>query len=176
MSRPSKLLLLIFLAVFVLACNIVAQPVEDVQNLAGTAESIASAMPDIATTAEAALTSMPDVVTTLESAATSIPFDDFDFTDPQGTPLSEWKGVPVMTNAVTGQEFNEFTYSFKVPSTPPEVQAFYMTELTDLGWTSSVDLPVGDDGGFMLYTKESSLLAITITTVGGSSSVVLTLE
>jgi len=162
MSRLSRFLLLFVLIVFTLACNLVTQPIDDVQNLAGTAESIAS--------------SMPNVATTLESAATSIPFEDFDFTNPQGTPLSEWNGIPVMPQATVGQEFNEFTYSFKVPSTPPDVQSFYKTELANLGWSSSIDLPVGDEGGFMLYTKDDNILAITITSSDGGAAVVLTLE
>ena len=161
MSRLSRFLLLFVLIVFALACNFVTQPIDDVQDLAGTAESIAS--------------SIPDVATTLESAATSIPFEDFDFTDPQGTPLSEWNGIPVMPQATVGEEFNEYTYSFKVPSTPPEVQNFYKTELANLGWASSIDLPVGDEGGFMLYTKDDNILTITITSADGGTTVMLTL-
>ena len=45
MSRVSKILMVSGGVLFVLACNFVTQPVKDVQNLAGTAQSIASAIP-----------------------------------------------------------------------------------------------------------------------------------
>ncbi len=45
MSRLSKFLLVTLVVVFMLACNLVTQPIKDAQNLAGTAQSLATAMP-----------------------------------------------------------------------------------------------------------------------------------
>ena len=45
MSRINKLISITILVLFVLACNFVTQPIKDVQNVAGTAQSIASALP-----------------------------------------------------------------------------------------------------------------------------------
>ena len=100
MSRPFKFLLLIFLLVFVLACNIVSQPVNDVQNLAGTAEAIASAIP--METLQALPSALP-----IETVQAGIPTDianleEFNYVNPQGTPLSEWKDVPIMPGATVG--------------------------------------------------------------------------
>jgi len=175
MSRLAKYFLLVVLIVFVLACNFIPQQVKDVQNLAGTAESIASSMPNVATTAEAALTSMPDIATTLESAATSIPFDDFNYFNPEGAPLSEWNGVPIMPQATTGQEFNEYTYSFKVNASVEDAVAYYKDELVKLGWSSTFDLPVEGEGGIMLYSKDDNLLTLTFTLLDGETVIVLTL-
>ena len=45
MTRLTKFISLTILVLFILACNTVTQPMKDVQNLAGTAESFATAMP-----------------------------------------------------------------------------------------------------------------------------------
>ena len=45
MSRLTKSISLTILILFILACNTVTQPIQDVQNLAGTAESFATALP-----------------------------------------------------------------------------------------------------------------------------------
>ena len=173
MSRPSKLLLLIILLFFVLACNIVSQPIDDVQNLAGTAESIASALP--METLQALPSALP-----IETIQAGIPTDianleEFKYANPQGTPLSEWKDVPIMPGATVGQEFNEYTYSFKVDETPEGIKDYYKAVLTDRGWTSQFDLPVGnDEGGLMLYVQGDNLLTISITIVDGETVVILT--
>lgn len=173
MSRLSKFLLLIVLIVFVLACNFVTQPIDDVQNLAGTAESIASALP--IETFQALPSALP-----LETIQSGIPtefsdLDDFNYFDPQGTPLSEWNEIPIMPQATVGEEFNDGVYSFKIDAAPDEVKEYYETELTNRGWSSTFDLPVEGTGGLMLYSLDDRLLTITFTVVDGEIVVVLTL-
>lgn len=173
MSRLSKFLLLIVLIVFVLACNFVTQPVEDVQNFAGTAESIASALP-IET-----LQALPSVLP-LETIQSGIPtefsdLDDFNYFNPQGEPLSEWNEIPIMPGATAGQEFNDYTYSFKVNGSVEDTVAYYKDELVNLGWSSTFELPVEGEGGIMLYSKDDNLLTLTFTLVDGETVVVLTL-
>lgn len=176
MTPLSKLLLLIALIVFVLACNFIPQQVKDVQNLAGTAQSVASSIPDIAGTAESMLTSMPDIATTMEAVTTGIPdLEEYNYFNPEGTPLSEWNGIPIMPQASAGQEFNESTYSFKASATVTETQEYYKTELVNLGWSSTFDIPIEASGGIMLFSKENNLLTITLTVVDTETVVVLTL-
>jgi hypothetical protein len=172
MTRSSKLLLSFVLIIFVLACSSITQPIDDVKNLAGTAESIASAFP-IET-----LQAIPSAVSveTLQAIPSSIPnLEEFNYFDPQGTPLSEWKGVPIMSGATAGQEFNENTYSFKVTATTQEVQEYYKTELVNLGWSSTFDLPIEGEGGIMLYSRDDSLLTLTLTSLDGETVIVLTM-
>jgi hypothetical protein len=173
MSRLSKYLLLIVVLVFVLACNFVTQPIDDVQNLAGTAESIASALP--IETLQALPSALP-----LETIQAGIPtdlpnLDEYDFFNPEGTPLSEWNGVPIMPGATVGEEFNEYTYSFKVNSSVEDAVAYYKDELVKLGWSSTFDLPVAGEGGILLYSKDDSLLTLTFTSLEGETIIVLTL-
>ena len=173
MSRLSRLLLLFVLLVFALACNFITRPIEDVQNLAGTAESIASEFP------LETLQAIPSVVSveTLEALPSAIPnIEEFNYFDPQGTPLSEWKEVPIMPEATAGQEFNNGgTYSFKVNADVQAVQDYYNSELEKRGWSSTFNLPADESGAVMVFSKESSLLTVTITSLDGEVVVVLAL-
>lgn len=172
MSRPFKLLLLIGLLVLVLACNVVTQPIEDVQNLAGTAEAIATSLP--VETLQALPSALP-IETIQAGIPTDLPeFDEFNYFNPQGTPLDMWNEIPIMPNATAGQEFNESTYSFKVAETPEAVKDYYKAELANRGWDSAFDLPIESDGGLMLYSRGDNLLTITITLSDGETVVVLT--
>lgn len=167
MSRLSKFLLVSVLLVFVLACNMITQPIDNVQNLAGTAQSIASSMP--LETLQSLATSMP--VSTLEALP-----DIGDMFNPQGTPVTEWNDIPIMPQATAGQEFADAnSYSFKGNITVQEVQDYYNTEMVNLGWSSTFSLPGSSDGAVLLFSKDSNVLTITISIVEGTTVVVITL-
>ena len=108
MSRLSKILSLTVVVLFVLACNFVTQPINDAQNLAKTAQALGTALP--VETLQAlpslipaeTLQALPSAVPTLEAIATQFG----GFFDPQGTPVQEWKGIPIMPQATAGQEFS----------------------------------------------------------------------
>ena len=178
MSRLSKFLLISAVVVFVLACNFVTQPIKDAQNLAGTAQSLATAIPIETLQALPSaipmetLRALPSTVPTIEALATVFG----DVLNPQGTPAQEWKGIPIMPQATAGQEFSENnTYSFKAPVTTKEVQDFYNEKMTALGWKQPFSLPAGAEGGVMAFQKDTSILTITITSSEGSVVVLLTM-
>jgi hypothetical protein len=167
-------MLLVVVLLFMLACNAVTRPINDVQNVAETAESLATSMPDMASTIEAAATSMPDLAATVEVVGTDLP-DIGQMFDPQGEPVSEWNGIPIMPQATDGQEFVDAdSYSFKTSVAVEEVQAFYNDELPKLGWSSAFSVPGSADGAVMLFSKDSNSLTITITVTDGATVVVLT--
>ena len=168
MSRLSKFLFVAALVVFALACNLVTQPINDVQNLAGTAEAIATSMP------VETLQALSSAVPTFEALASAIP-DFGKYFDPQGTPAAEWNGIPIMPQATAGQEFDEKTYSFKANVTVQEVYDFYNQQLVSLGWSQSVSLPATDAGGLLGFSKEDTVLTITVTTVNDATVVLLKL-
>jgi hypothetical protein len=165
------------LILFVLACNLVTQPIEDVQDIAGTAQSLASAIPIETLQALPSaipvetLQALPSVVPTFEALAT----DFGPLVNPQGTPVSEWNGIPIMPQATAGQEVDVTTYSFKVGVTSQEVQDFYNAQLTNLGWTQSFSVPGGAGAALMSFEKDDTSLLITIAPAEGSSVVVLAL-
>ncbi|MBN2117528.1 MAG: hypothetical protein JW730_13205 [Anaerolineales bacterium] len=154
MSRLPKFLAFIVVVLFLLACSLLSQPGRDAEDLAKTAQAIGSVLP--------AGTGMPDVENVF---------------NPQGTPLQEWKGIPIMPQATAGQEFaKNHAYSFKAVVTIQEVQDFYSGKLAALGWKQPYDIPTDEDAGLMIFQKESNLLTIAITSSEDSSVVILTLE
>jgi len=176
MSRLSKSLLMSVLVVFVLACNMISQPLNNVQSAAKTAEALATSMPNMASTVESVASSMPPgLASTIEAAGTNLP-DIGDMMNPQGTPVSEWNGLPIMSQATAGQEFPDAnSYSFKANVTVQEVQDYYNTELVKLGWASTISLPGDANGAVMLFSKDSDLLTLTITSENGEVVVLLLL-
>lgn len=181
MSRQSKILSLTLLLLFLLACNFVTQPLNDAQNLAQTAQAIGTAIPietlqalpsAIASVIPAeTLQALPSAVPSLEAMATNIG----NMFDPQGTPVQQWNGIPIMPQASAGQEFSQnSSYSFRFTGTTQEVQDFYNEQLTALGWSQPFSFPVEAEGGILTFQKENSTLLITITASEGSVVVLLT--
>ena len=183
MSRLSKILSLIVVVVFVLACNFVTQPINDAQNLAQTAQALGTAMPIETLQAvssaiasaipQETLQALPSAIPTLEALATGIG----NMFDPQGTPVQEWRGIPIMPQATAGQEFSENnSYSFKFTGTTKEVQDFYNQQLTALGWSQPFSFPLEAEGGIMTFQKDNTTLLFTIAASEGSVVVLLTMS
>ena len=184
MSRPPKILLLTIVIVFALACNFVTQPIRDAQDLAQTAQALGTALP-IQTlealpsviptiTPAQTLEALPSVAPTFQALATDIG----NVLNPQGTPVQEWKGVPIMPQATVGQEFNENNtniYSFKANVKGQEVQDFYKEKLKALGWKQT-EMPGGSDSAIMLFDKDNNNLVITIIPTDTSVTVLLALS
>ena len=170
MLRRTKFISLTFVVLFLLACSTVTQPFKDVQNLAGTAQSFATAMP--VDTLRAIASEIPP--STLQALPSQIPNME-GIVDPKGTPVAEWKGIPIMPQATAGEESQDAnTYSFKVNATIKEVQDYYSTELKKLDWSSTFNTPDNDAFAMQMYQKDNSFLTVTITNVNGSVLVVLT--
>jgi hypothetical protein len=178
MSRLSKYLAISLVIVFVLACNFVTQPIKDTQELAGTAQALGTLVPIETLQAlpslipAETLQALPSVAPTLEAMATQFG----GLFNPQGTPVQEWRGIPIMSQATTGQEFPENnTYSFKANVTTKEVQDFYNEKLSALGWKQAMSFPVEAEGGLIFFQKDSNTLTITMAASEGITTVVLTM-
>lgn len=152
MTRIYKLTFIAILTVTALACGITSNPLSGAQNLASTAQALASAIP----------TGLPDVTK---------------YMNPQGAPATDWNGIPIITQATAGQEFSKGTYSYKATGvTEQDVQAFYNDKLKAAGWDSPFSAQGGSAGGLMLFTRESQVLTITITKSDQDLVVLLSLQ
>lgn len=174
MSRTTKILLLAMLVVFTLACNAINQRVSQVQEAAKTVEAIGT---DIATVIPAeTLQALPSALPmeTLEALPSEIP-NFGDMFNPQGEPVKEWNGIPVMSQATAGQEHDKANYSFKFTGTVKEAEDFYNAELVKLGWSSMFSMPGSESGAVLAFQKDSGLLTITIVSTGSDTVVLLTL-
>ena len=168
MTRRSTAAFFAVLFVFILACNFVTQPIEDVQNFAGTAESFATALP--IETLQALASAVP--VETIRAASTTVSQFGNMF-DPQGTPVSEWNGIPIMSQATAGQEFDGGNYSFRFSGTVKDASDFYTAELANAGWSTTMTMPGDENGGLLVYQKDSSILTVTVTNQNDGTIVVL---
>ncbi len=178
MSRLSKILAIATVILFLLACNFVTQPLKDAQQLAATAQAVGSAIPIETLKAlpseipAGTLEALPSLAPTLEAMITEIPGVG-NVLNPQGAPVKEWKGVPIMPQAMAGQEFPESNiYSFKAKVTEKDVQAFYTETLTAAGWKQPFTT---GQGGIMLFQKDNSSLTIAVMSSEGSTVVILTM-
>ena len=170
MSRISKILLLGLLVVFTLACNAIDSRVEQVEDVAKTAEAIASAIP--IETLQALPSALP--METLEAMPSAMPEIGNDF-DLQGEPLTEWNGVPVMPQASSGQEQDAYSYTFKYEGAVKEAQDFYNDQMGKLGWSPMISMPGDENGAMLVFQKDSQILTVTVAKVDTSIIVILTL-
>ena len=159
MSMLRKSLIVIPVLVFILACQAVARPVQQVQETAGTAAAFATQAGDLVTQ-----------VAPIQSAIPDVPGDVF---NPQSPPLSEWKGIPVMPQAIAGQE-SDGMYVYKIAVSAQDVKDFYTAQLLSLGWEEAFSMPV-QGSSIQVFTKQNQTLTVSvILTDGGDVIVMLT--
>ncbi len=149
MTRTYKLTMLVLVLVFSLACSLITNPISDVQNAAQTAQAIASDAIALATQA------VP--FETLVANPTVLAFGDI--FNPQGAPLTQWNGIPIMPQATAGEEVTGL-YSYKASATNEEATEFYVTQLTSLGWSEQVK-ETGETT-LLYYVKDPQGVTITI--------------
>ncbi len=114
-------------------------------------------------TATATQTELP--VSTNTVTATTVPASEtplptpFDFGGMvSGTPISEWKSIPVMPGAIAGSEDSSGTYTFTTAAAPVEVANYYDRELTKLGFQplTTANLTPLAEGMFGLYYRKGT--------------------
>jgi hypothetical protein len=66
------------------------------------------------------------------------------FYNPVGTPLQSWHGVPIMSQAIAGQEFKSDVYSYKATATLQQAVQYYTSKAASMGLPS---LPMGTGYG-----------------------------
>jgi hypothetical protein len=79
---------------------------------------------------------------------------------PQGTPVSEWQGIPIMPGAISG-DGDEFFYEFITNASQDEVRDYYIKTMPEYGWKYEQTMPDGpgkyifilpnDKGGYIIY-------------------------
>lgn len=54
---------------------------------------------------------------------------------PEGEPLESWNTIPIMPEAVAGEESDSNSYSFSIAASPDEILAYYEVEMGKIGYT-----------------------------------------
>jgi hypothetical protein len=100
---------------------------------------------------------------TLASKTTS----DFSSTD---KPLTDWNGIPIMPEAIAGQQAYNGTYTFKIPVDSGTIESYYSNKLKSLGWNLADSRWQG-----MKFTRDKSVLLVTLAPATDMKSWVVTL-
>jgi hypothetical protein len=86
-------------------------------------------------------------------------------------PLTNWKGIPIMSQAVAGQGDDSNRYSFKVPVDSGTIESFYKDNLKSLGWEIKdrqwlgMNFTKGDHTLLVTYAPNSDLQSWVVTLV-----------
>jgi len=80
---------------------------------------------------------------------------------PSGKPSSNWNGIPIMPNALTGEGSSQ-GYSFTVNSSSDEIQKFYEKELGKLGWNALASGQGSSNSILMIFIKDLSTISVSI--------------
>jgi hypothetical protein len=78
---------------------------------------------------------------------------------PDANPLNEWNGIPIISEALAGQEVNH-GYLFTIQLAVRKVQRFYSDILPSLGW--EVQATGTKEGALVIAHKEGQILSIAI--------------
>jgi len=98
-------------------------------------------------------TSVPPTATPTESAP--------DLPMPSGTPSSEWEGVSIMPNALSGEGISQ-GYIFTINATSDEIQLFYENEMAKLGWDALASGLSATNATLMIFFKGANTFSVTI--------------
>lgn len=162
MSKNRRILILVPILAFALACQTVMRPVEEAQGGVSTAAAFATEIGGYATQAAGLFTQAAPISTLMANPSLVPGLPSGNPLDPQSPPLTEWNGIPIMPAAIAGSEMEGGIYSFKIEAPVEEITGFYEKSLTDLGWEKGFSIP-SDATAILLFTKGSQLLTITIT-------------
>ena len=192
MAPLRKYLFLAFLLIGALACSLTTPPALPTAIPQPFPTNASTEAPAAATSAEASATPAPN-----ETAASSdtpnplsqlmpMPFTNMmnasQYLNPVGPPAKSWNGIPIMPEAIAGQEFKPgAVYSFKATATIPQAVSFYKTQMAPLGFSLNGGPGTGSAGtganavhnSFMNYYKGSQLLLIYFTSYDNDASHVI---
>jgi hypothetical protein len=110
-----------------------------------------------------------NVITTISFSKNTLPDDtsptepnaDFPLPIPTGEPAVEWSGLPIMPQAIAGDE-GEGSYYFTIEATFEEVETFYESEMQPLGW-NLLGVGEGENGALlMIFQKEDAVASVSI--------------
>ncbi len=169
MFNLRKFFIVIPALLFILACQTVTRPIEKVQDAGATAASLATQAGEVRTQVSGLATEIVPIQTFMPELPSGNPLD------PQSPPLSEWNEIPIMPQASAGEE-SEGVYFYKVTATAKEVEEYYATQLSSLGWKTEFSVPATSGIAILMYSKGDQILSITVTDQQDFILVMLTLQ
>jgi hypothetical protein len=91
-----------------------------------------------------------------------------------GKPLADWKGIPIIPEAVAGQQVDDGAYEFRIPVDygldMQAIETYYNDKLKSLGWNLADSRWAG-----MKFTKDKNILLVTIAPTADANNWIVTL-
>jgi len=120
----------------ILGCGLITQIASPTETAPDPTLAVPSDTPSFTATAEIATTLPPTATLAPVTAPTSAQGSGLpafytnlnnvqQYFNPNGAPVKTWNGVPVMPQAIAGQDFNHGVYSYKATATLKQAVAFY---------------------------------------------------
>jgi hypothetical protein len=155
MKTIRKTMSLLALIIATIACNaLIPKPTV-------TPAPTATRLPVSTSTLEPTSAAQPtEKPTQVDITPTEKPSDVI-FPTPAGTPVKNWNGIPIMPNAIAGDDETQ-SYAFTMKAPVEEVQKFYEKELAKLGWNQFANSEGNPQTVLLMFMKGSDTLTITI--------------
>ena len=95
---------------------------------------------------------------------TAVPTDIPTDTPAAGAVLTDWKEIPIMPGAISGEEDKENgIYQFTIEASIPVIASYYLHQLPASGWVpQDVQNPQDSAHGHFSYTRESQAVVFEI--------------
>lgn len=156
MKTIRKAILLTAFVAALISCNVLAPKPREAPTPTDTSLPTSTSTPAPTLTA----TETPSPISPTETPSSSV------LPLPSGKPASSWENIPIMPNAIAGEERSSGgtkSYTFTVEASAEEIQTFYETELAKLGWNR---LAVGQGAEkntlMIIFTKGSNILSLLV--------------
>ena len=182
MSSAYRLVIAMALLIVTLACGLIRKSEPSTAAIQPSPAPAASDTPLPTAAVEATSTAVPTEAAApsdtppADSGSMPAPFANLSnvsqYFNPVGQPVPSWNGIPIMPEAIAGQEFKPGQlYSFKAAATIAQAVDFYQAKLPALGYTSFMPGPATGSAGtganaihnsFLYMLKGSQMLLIYI--------------
>lgn len=106
-------------------------------------------------------TAVPTIMPTQTSIPQTITPTIFDLPTPSGKPDEYWGEIRIMPDALTG-EGDSTGYSFTINASVEQIQSFYQSELSNLGWNLFASGQGTTEAMLLIYMRNSNTLTVSI--------------
>jgi hypothetical protein len=132
----------------------------------------------ITPTLKATYTSRPTITTypTRKPGESSAGFTLEDLPLPTGKPLESWRSIPIMPEALAGDDTSAIagnTYSFTIRADVKEIEHYYDEQLWLLDWAKFIEGEGAPNSKMLMYVKDNRHLSIFMTIVDKPNRIVL---
>ncbi|MBN1979569.1 MAG: hypothetical protein JW918_19405 [Anaerolineae bacterium] len=164
MRSIPRVMLLVACSVWMLSCGLFSpdptQTPVPTERPTSTLTPTTTPMPTSTDTPVPTETPAPETPT--PTASPTVAWDGL-LPEPRGEPVSEWMGIPVMAEAIAGEEIRGM-YAYTVAVGPKEVETYYIEVMPMFGWTLFAvgEVEGKDYSPFLMFQKGEEVASVML--------------